>query len=186
MGKNAEKRKFQEEKAKIETRWVFEGKYLKVRQDIIHFTHETPKVWNIAVTNQAVAVIPIDSQGRLILVEQWRRAIGKITLELPAGMLDHPDEPPLNCAQRELQEETGYKAGSLVPFGGCYTSPGTFAEYIYLFLAQDLTESRLHADDTEGIDVKAVTPQEALRLIKHGEICDAKTIVGILRYLHHD
>lgn len=186
MGKNAEKRKLQEEKAKIETHWVFEGKYLKVRQDIIHFTHETPKVWNIAVTNQAVAVIPIDPQGRLILVEQWRRAIGKITLELPAGMLDHPDESPLDCAQRELQEETGYKAGSIGPFGGCYTSPGTSAEYIQLFLAQDLSEGRLHAEDTEGIDVQAVTPQEARFLIEQGEICDAKTIVGIMRYLNHD
>ncbi|MBS0647816.1 MAG: NUDIX hydrolase [Verrucomicrobia bacterium] len=186
MGKNAEARKHLEEKARVETRWVFEGKYLKVREDIIHIPQESPKIWNIAVTPKAVAVIPIDSQGRLILVEQWRRAIGKISLELPAGMLDHPDESPLDCAQRELQEETGFKAGSLIPFGGCYTSPGTSAEYIHLFLAQNLTEGRLHAEDTAGIDVQAVTPAQARRLIEHGKISDAKTIVGMMRYLHHD
>lgn len=181
MGKNAELRLLQEKQAEIKSHWVYEGKYLKVRQDIIHIPEEPPHVWDIAVTLGAVAIIPIDPQGRLILVEQWRRAIGKITLELPAGMLDK-DESPVACAQRELQEETGYKAGSILPFGGCFSSPGTFSEYIQLFIGQDLSESRLHADDTAGIDVKAVALSEALRMIEQGEICDAKTVVGILRY----
>lgn len=183
MGNNAEKRHLQEQQANIKSHWVHEGKYLKVRQDVIHIPGEPTQVWDIAVTPGAVAIIPIDPQGRLILVEQWRRAIERINLELPAGMLDK-DESPLDCAQRELQEETGYKAGSLVPFGGCFSSPGTFSEYIQLFLAQDLTESRLHAEDTAGIDVQAVTLKDAQRMIEQGQICDAKTIVGILRYVN--
>lgn len=181
MGKNAERRRLQEQQATIKSHWVHEGKYLKVRQDIIQTPGEPTHVWDIAVTQGAVAIIPIDPQGRLILVAQWRRAIGKITLELPAGMLDK-DESPLDCAQRELQEETGYKAGSLVPFGGCFSSPGTFSEYIQLFLGQDLTDSRLQAEDSDGIDVQAVTLKDAQEMIEQGQICDAKTIVGILRY----
>jgi len=181
MGKNAETQKLQEKIAKIESHWAFEGKYLRVRQDTIQLPHHPVKTWDIVVTLGAVAIIPIDSEGRLILVEQWRRAIGRITLELPAGMLD-PGETPEVCAQRELQEETGFKAGSLKPFGGCFSSPGSMSEYIFLYLGHDLTESRLNADDTDHIDVRAISLNEALTMIANGQICDAKTIVGIMRY----
>ena len=115
MGKNADAQALQEKNAKIDSQWAYEGKYLKVRHDLIHIPHHPVTTWDIVVTRGAVAVIPIDAQGRLILVEQWRRAIERITLELPAGMLD-PNESPEDCAQRELQEETGFKAGSLRHF----------------------------------------------------------------------
>ncbi|HUD01983.1 MAG TPA: NUDIX hydrolase [Rhabdochlamydiaceae bacterium] len=179
MGKNADAHALQEKNAKIDSHFAFEGKYIKVRHDVIHT--QPVKTWDIVVTRGAVAVIPIDSQGRLILVEQWRRALEQITLELPAGMLD-PNEPPEVCAQRELQEETGFKAGSLQSFGGCFSSPGSMAEYIYLYLGKDLTKSPLQADDTDLIDVRAVTLAEAKKMIEQGKISDAKTIVGILRY----
>ncbi len=181
MGKNADAYEFQEKNSKIDSHWAYEGKFLKVRHDVIHTPHHPVKTWDIVVTLGAVAIIPIDPQGHIILVEQWRRALERITLELPAGMLD-PGESPATCAQRELQEETGYKAGSLQPFGGCFSSPGSMAEYIHLYLGQDLTESPLHADDTDVIDVRAVSLTEAKKMIENGQICDAKTIVGILRY----
>ncbi len=182
MGQKADAHALQEKLSSIKSRFVYEGKYLKVRQDIIESPGHPTKTWDIGVNPGAVAVIPINSQGRVVLVEQWRRAIGCITLELPAGMLD-PDESPEDCAQRELQEETGFKAGSLIAFGGCYSSPGTFTEYLHLFIGKDLSESPLQADDTDGIDVRAITFDEAKKLIKKGEISDAKTVVGILRYL---
>jgi ADP-ribose pyrophosphatase len=182
MGKNADAQFLLEKQAKIKSRWVHEGKYLKVRQDIIEAPGHATQVWDIAVNPGAVAIVAIDSQKHFILVEQWRRAVGRITLELPAGMLD-ADETPLVCAQRELQEETGYKANSLEPFGGCYSSPGTFTEYLHLFVGKDLVKSPLKADDTDRIDVRAISEKDALKMIKTGEICDAKTIVGILRYL---
>ena len=183
MGKNADAHALLEKNAKIDTRWAYEGKYLKVRHDTIHTPHHPEKNWDIVVMRGAVAVIPIDSQGRIVLVEQWRRAIEKVTLELPAGMLD-PGESPEDCAQRELQEETGFKAGSLKSFGGCFTSPGCICEYIHLYLGKDLSESPLKADDTDLIDVRIVSLDEALILIETGQICDAKTIVGIMRYAH--
>lgn len=183
MGKNANAQKLQDEEAQIESEWAFKGKYLKVRQDVIKRVGHPHKIWEVAVMPGAVAILPIDSQGNLILIEQWRRAINRITLEIPAGMID-PGENPLACAQRELQEEIGYKAAELTPFGGCYSSPGMIAEYIQFFIAKDLIESRLYADDTEGIDHRRVRVPEALDMIGQGEICDAKTIVAILRYAH--
>lgn len=181
MGKNADAHAFLEKNAKTESRWAFEGKYLKVRHDTIHTN--PVKNWDIVVTPGAVAIIPIDSQGRIVLVEQWRRAIERISLELPAGMLD-PGESPEACAQRELQEETGFKAGSLKSFGGFYSSPGCMSEYIHLYLGKDLLDSPLKADDTDQIDVRAISLSEALKLIGNGQICDAKTIVGVMRYAH--
>ena len=181
MGRNADMQKLQDEEAQIESQWAFKCNYLKVRQDTIKRVGHPHKIWEIAVMPGAVAILPIDSKGNLILIEQWRRAIGHITLEIPAGMID-PGEDPLACAQRELQEETGYKAGELTPWGGYYTSPGMISEYIHLFLAKNLTESRLYADDTEGIDHRKVTIPEALAMIAQGEICDAKTTIAILRY----
>ena len=181
MGKNADNQAFQEKNGKIDSRFTFEGKYLKVRRDTIDIPNRPVKTWDIVVTSGAVAIIPIDSQGRIVLVEQWRRAIDRITLELPAGMLD-PGESPQECAQRELQEETGLKAGSLKPFGGCFSSPGSMTEYIHLYLGRDLTESPLNADDTDLIDVRTLSLNEAQKMIENGQICDAKTIIGILRY----
>ena len=183
MGKNADAHALLEKNAKIDTRFAFEGKYLKVRHDTIHIPNHPVKTWDIVVTMGAVAVIPIDSEGRLVLVEQWRRALERITLERPAGMLD-PGESPEECAQRELQEETGFKAGSIESFGGCFSSPGCMSEYIRLYLGKDLSESPLKADDTDLIDVRAISLDEALKLIGNGQICDAKTIVGIMRYAH--
>jgi ADP-ribose pyrophosphatase len=181
MGKNADAHALLEKNAKIDSRFAFDGKYLKVRQDTIHIPDHRVKTWDIVVTLGAVAVIPIDSQGRLVLVEQWRRALERITLELPAGMLD-PGESPEECAQRELQEETGFKAGFLKDFGGCFSSPGSMSEYIHLYLGKDLSPSPLQADDTDVIDVRAVSLDEAKKMISNGQICDSKTIVGILRY----
>jgi ADP-ribose pyrophosphatase len=181
MGKNADAHALLEKKAKVDSRWAYEGKYLKVRHDTI-YTNPV-KNWDIVVMPGAVAVIPIDSKGRIVLVEQWRRAIERVTLELPAGMLD-PGESPEECAQRELQEETGYKAGSLEFFGGCFSSPGSMSEYIHLYLGKDLLNSPLKADDTDQIDIQTISIEEALKLIENGQICDAKTVVGIMRYIH--
>lgn len=180
MGKNAERQKLREEQACIESQWVFKSPYLQVRQDTIQHLQKSPEIWTIAVLRGAVAVLPIDSQGNLILIEQWRRAANQITLEIPAGIID-AGEDPLTAAQRELQEETGFKAGKITPIGGCLTSPGTVSEYIHLFTAEDLIESPLQAEDTDKIDVRKIPFKEAVQLIEQGIICDAKTTITILR-----
>ena len=181
MGKNAESQAHREQKAKVHREWIHQGQYIKLRKDVIEADGHPKKTWELVIHPGAVAIIPIDKNGNLVLVEQWRRAIEKITLEIPAGTLD-PGESPGVCAQRELQEETGYKANTLTAFGGCFSAPGISSEYVYLYIGKDLEKSPLIADDTDVIDVRTVSMVKALELIEDGSITDAKTIVGILRY----
>jgi len=128
----------------------------------------------------AVAVVPLDDDGAVILVRQYRIAADRIMLEIPAGTLDEGEAPAL-CAQRELQEEAGLKPGELVPLGGIFAAPGYTTEYIHLYLATDLSESTLDMDDDEFIEVVRLPFHEALRMVDDGEIDDSKTVAGLLR-----
>ena len=128
----------------------------------------------------AVALVALDAEQRVLLVRQYRNAADKILLEIPAGTL-HPDEAPLACAERELQEETGYRPGKLEPLGGIYAAPGYTTEFIHLFLATDLSESRLAMDDDEFIEVERLPLADALAMIEQGVIADGKSVAGLLR-----
>ena len=132
----------------------------------------------------AVALIALDNQDRVLLVRQFRSASAQIMSEIPAGVLN-ADEIPLNAAIRELQEETGYKPGKIEPLGGFFTAPGYITEYIHLFVATQLIESRLPADVDEFIELDRVTLADALAMIERGEISDAKTIIALLMYARH-
>jgi ADP-ribose diphosphatase len=131
----------------------------------------------------ATAVVAIDSQKRMLLVRQYRVASDQMMSEIPAGLLNDGENPE-QCASRELQEETGYRPGQLESLGGFYTAPGYTSEYIHIFLATDLVESRLPQDTDEFIEVERVTIAQALAMIERGEIADGKTIIGVLRYAH--
>lgn len=128
----------------------------------------------------AVALVALDNEGRVLLVRQYRAAAGRVLLEIPAGTLK-PDEPPPLCAERELQEETGYRPNKLESIGNIYVAPGYTTEYIHLYLATDLHESRLNLDDDEFIEVERVPLVEAIAMIERGEIEDGKTITALLR-----
>jgi ADP-ribose pyrophosphatase len=132
----------------------------------------------------AVALIVLDDQSHVLLVRQFRSASAQVMSEIPAGILN-ANEVPLNAAIRELQEETGYKPGKIEPLGGFYTAPGYTTEYIHLFVATNLIESRLPADVDEFIEVDHVTLSDAITMIEHGEIEDAKTIIALLMYARH-
>ena len=116
----------------------------------------------------------------VLLVRQFRAAAGKILLEIPAGTLN-PGEVPLSCALRELQEETGFRADKLDPLGGIYTAPGYTTEFIHLFYATGLSESRLDQDADEFIEVERVPFTQALAMIDSGDIADGKSVSGLLR-----
>jgi len=178
---NSLKQKELESSATIETKEIHKGKIFTLRRDHLQFDSQPPHVWDIIEALGAVALIPITSSGHLLLIRQWRRAIQKIIFELPAGTLEK-DEALIDCAQRELQEETGFKAKEILPFGGLYSTPGFCTEYIHLFIAKKLTESPLPSDPQEGIDTVEVPLEKALSMIDSGEINDAKTIAGIFRY----
>ena len=128
----------------------------------------------------AVAIVALDEHGNVLLVKQYRIAADRIMREIPAGTLK-PDEDPFLCAERELQEETGYKPGKLERIGGIYPAPGYTTEYIHLFIATDLSESRLAMDDDEFIEVERLPLADAIALVDSGEIADAKSVAGLLR-----
>jgi ADP-ribose pyrophosphatase len=138
----------------------------------------------VVVHPGAVAIVAFDADGQVLLVRQYRTAADQILLELPAGTLE-PDEPPEACAERELQEETGYKPGRLEHIGGIYTAPGYTTEFIHLFLAYDLVESSLPSDEDEAISVERMSFSDALDAIDAGRIEDSKTVAGLLRAARH-
>ena len=128
----------------------------------------------------AVAIVPLLSPREVVLIKQFRYSAGKTLWEIPAGTLE-PGETPTACAERELTEETGYRAGKIVPMGGFYTSPGFCTEFLHLFLALELEHRGLKLDSDERIEVHPMDLKEAFDKIENGEIVDAKTIVGLLK-----
>ncbi len=170
-----------EKEAKIESEIIYTGKKIKIQVDHITLKSGHKYKREIVVHPGAVVMIPVDNQGRILLVKQWRRASGRVLIELPAGTLDN-NEDPRECAQRELQEEIGYKAGKLTSLGGFFSAPGYSTEYLHLFLAEDLSESQLQPDENEEIEILPLTPAEALKMVENNGIRDAKSVVGIYRY----
>ncbi len=127
----------------------------------------------------AVAIVPFDADGNVILVRQFRQAARAMLIEIPAGTLE-PGEDPLACAIRELQEEIGYKPGKINSLGGIYTAPGYTSEFIHLYIASDLIKSRLAHDADEFIEVLHVPLDEAIQMIGDARIADGKTVSGLL------
>lgn len=171
----------EEKKSLIESKWIYRGRVISLKTETHQF-EEGQKVFEVVQHPGAVVIIPIDPKGRILLIQQWRRAVKEITIELPAGTLE-PDEEPLECAKRELQEETGFAARKMTPLGGFFSAPGFCTEYLHLFLAEDLQSAPLPPDIDEKIDLFPITMQEAKHLIQHNQIRDAKTVAGILRFL---
>jgi ADP-ribose pyrophosphatase len=129
--------------------------------------------------NPTVAIAAINDKNELILIKQYRAAVKKNLLEIPAGSLDSLEESPDACAQRELAEETGFKAKTLIKLFEGYLLPGYCNEYMYFFLALDLFSAPLTPDEDEFIEIMPVSFSKARKLIEKGEIIDAKTVLGI-------
>lgn len=130
----------------------------------------------------ASAVAAVDDQGRVVLIRQYRHAAGGYLWELPAGVLASASEPPVECARRELREETGLAARWLEPLGSMLTTPGFCDERIHLFLARGLDPVGHERDHDEVIvEVREVPIDEAIAMVRRGEIVDGKTIVGLYR-----
>ena len=132
----------------------------------------------------SVIILPLDADGQLIFVRQYRHAAGLDLLELPAGTLDK-DELPETCATREVREETGMAAGKLESLGGFYLAPGYSTEYMYVYLATDLRYDPLEADADEFLTVERFPLKEALSMFESGEIQDAKSLAAILLARKH-
>jgi len=129
----------------------------------------------------AVVILPLLDDGRVVLIRNARVAVGETLIELPAGTLDH-DEPPAATAERELAEETGYRAAHIEKLFDFYVSPGILNERMQLFLATGLTLGEKALEQGELISTLVLPWEQALELIDRGELKDAKSITGLLYY----
>jgi ADP-ribose pyrophosphatase len=127
-----------------------------------------------------VAVIPVNDKNELLLIKQFRIPAKQNLLEIPAGSFDDDGESPVACAQRELAEETGYRAGKLTRLFAGYLLPGYCNEFMYFFLAEDLVYDPLTPDEDEFIEVLPTSFARAAELLKNGDLIDAKTALGIM------
>jgi ADP-ribose pyrophosphatase len=129
----------------------------------------------------AVSVVPYESDGSVLLVRQYRAAIDRDLLEIPAGKRDVQDEPPELTAHREMAEEVGRRAGRMDLLGTFFNSPGFCDEFSFTFLARDLTEVPIeaHSVEEESMTIERHGLDDAIAMIATGEIVDAKTIIGL-------
>lgn len=163
---------------------VYQGRVVRLRVDTVRMPSGRETTREIVEHDDCVAVIALDADGRVLLVRQFRKAVGEELLEIPAGGID-PGESPEEAVSREMREETGYLPRKVERLGGFYSAPGYATEYLYLYLATDLVPSQLFAEDTEGISLVRVAPEEIPELISSGSICDAKSIAGLFSYLEY-
>lgn len=167
-------------------RRLHQGRYMAFEQDRVITSDGSTASRDLVVHPGAVVIVPLDANGNLLLVTQYRVACGGAMLELPAGTLELEDgvvEDPLGAAHRELEEETGYRAGAMERIAGFWTAPGFSTEYLTMYLATDLEpaiEGRLSPDEDENLRLCRVSWSDAVAAIEAGVIEDAKSVAGIL------
>ncbi len=164
----------------VATTPIFQGRVLEVETWQVSLPDGRTAGREIVLHNGAAAVVPVDARGNVTLVRQHRVAIDRVTLEIPAGKLDFKEEDPFECARRELEEETGLKAGKWQKMAHVVTTPGFCTERIALYLATELSQAAPHADPDEFLRLVRMPLAEAVQKVMRGEIEDAKTCLGLL------
>ncbi len=167
---------------KIEQRLMHQGKVVGFYEDIVKLPSGKVVTWDLVKHKGAAAVVPVTENDTILLVKQYRNALDQETLEIPAGGIE-PGETPLECVTREIEEETGYRAGKMEHLMTIVTAIGFCDEKIPIYVASDLKPSKQHLDEDEFIDVKEFTIEEIKEMIFDGRIIDAKTISGVLGYI---
>jgi ADP-ribose pyrophosphatase len=166
----------------VEKQLLYNGK--RMRMELHHLENtdtQTRHIREVVVHPGAVCVLGLLPDDRIVLIRNYRYAIGQNLIELPAGTLEK-GEDPINCAGRELLEETGYLASKLVSIGNFFTSPGILSEKMYAYAAYDLEPQKQALEEGEQIEVVPATYDEAIQMIQDGRIHDGKTIATLLMY----
>lgn len=158
---------------------IYKGKIISLVKDTITLPNGKTAIREVILHNGASAIVPIDDEGNILLVRQYRQPIQKELLEIPAGLLEKGEEP-LECAKRELEEETGYKAKEFSHLCSMYSAVGFSTEKIHIFLATGLYEGKQSLDEDEFVNVEKYSLDEAIDMILDGRIEDGKTVSGIL------
>jgi ADP-ribose pyrophosphatase len=163
---------------------IYPGWAFTIRRDTLRLPDGRETSFDIVDHVGSVIILPLDANGDLLFVRQYRHATGLDLLELPAGTLDEGESPEA-CARREVREETGMAAGRLEPLGGFYLAPGYSTEYMYAYLATDLRYDPLEADADEFLSVERIPLAEVLAMCERGELPDAKSLAAFLLARQH-
>ena len=163
----------------IKSETLLQGRAFKIRRDHLKTPDGRDTKFEIIEHGGSVIIIPVDADGNIHFVRQYRHAAGIDLLELPAGTRDG-NEPFEDCAAREIREETGMEAGKLQKVGEFYLAPGYSTEFMVVYLATDLKHNPLEADDDEFLEVEKISIEKAFELAEHGEMPDAKSLAALL------
>lgn len=171
-----------EEFKRIKRELVVKGAIIDYYQDTMQIPNGNIAKWDLIDHKGAAAVVAVREDGRLLMVRQYRNALERETLEIPAGGLNGREEPTDDAARRELEEETGYVCGKLELLSSIFTTVAFCNEKIDIYVAADLKPGKQHLDEDEFINVEAYTVEELKQMIFQCRIQDAKTICGIMTY----
>jgi len=158
---------------------VFKGPIFDVEQIEMRLPNQQNKTYDLVVHKNAVTILPIDANQKIWFVRQYRMGMEKEILELPAGVINNKEEPEI-CAARELREEIGMSAEVLRKIGESVMSPGYVTEYMYYFIASELTIDPLPQDDDEFIEIVKIPLEQVYEMVYRGEIIDTKTLAALL------
>lgn len=164
----------------IDSKRHFKGRIINLREDTVELENGAVASREIVEHPGGVCVIGMDSDGKILMVRQFRAPFGTTVLEVPAGKLNY-GEDPFACGKREFLEETGYEAEEYIDFGSIYPSVGFLTEVIYMYYAKGLTKKEQHLDEDEFLNVERYSLEELLLMVEQNEIKDAKTVVAILK-----
>ena len=167
---------------RLDRKLVAKGTIIDYYHDIVQVPNGNVVTWDFIWNKGAAAVGPVRDDGKLIMVRQYRNAIERETIEIPAGGLNHPEEPTLDAAARELEEETGYKTEDLEFLISIKTTVAFCNENIDIYVAKNLKPSKQNLDEDEFINVEAYSVDELCEMIYAGKIEDSKTVSAILAY----
>lgn len=164
----------------IKTKDIYNGNIIKVQNLTVSLPSGKEATRDIVLHPGASVVVPMNEKGELYLVKQFRKPLDSTTLELPAGKLDSKGEDPKLCAERELMEETGLRAGKLEHLFSIHTTPGFCNEVIHMYLATELTMGESCPDEDEFLSVVKLPVSDIMNMIMEHKITDGKTIIGVL------
>ena len=159
---------------------IYDGKIIRVEKWRVSLPDGREAAREVVIHKGAAAIVPVDAQGMVTLVRQHRVALDTFTWEIPAGKLDSVSEDPLDCAKREMEEETGLRAANWRRLSHVITTPGFCTEQISIYLATELSQHEAHADQDEFLRLQKMPLDEAVNRVMAGEFRDAKTCLGLL------
>ena len=167
---------------RIERKLIAKGKIVDYYHDVVQIPNGNIATWDFVWNKGAAAVVPVRDDGKIIMVRQYRNAIDRETIEIPAGGLNAPGEPTADAAARELEEETGYKTEKIEFLISIKTTVAFCNENIDIYVAKDLQPSKQNLDEDEFINVEVYSVDELCEMIYAGKIEDSKTVSAILAY----